>query len=122
MKAIRKIIALLFLAVSAGALLAAPAVPVRAAGPAIPQNLLRIVQLISKCTSTNPNKAKREERKTSYENYHKLHAPPDGAAVLTHYQSDLTRLDRIVLHLRCLYLDYKFRWHWAGIWRELRLH
>ncbi len=55
-------------------------------------------------------------------NCHKLCPPPDSAVVLTDHQSDLTRLDRIVLHLRCLCLDHKFRWHWAGIWRELRLH
>jgi len=34
---------------------------------------------------------------------------------------DLTRLDRILLHLRCLYLDHKYRWHLAGVWREVRL-
>jgi len=55
-------------------------------------------------------------------NFHKLCSPQDNAGVLTDRKSDLTRLDRIVLHLRCLYLDHKFRWHWAGIWRELRLH
>jgi hypothetical protein len=34
-------------------------------------------------------------------------------------RGDLTRLDRIVLHLRCLYHDHKYRWHLAGICREL---
>jgi hypothetical protein len=34
-------------------------------------------------------------------------------------RGDLTRLDRIVLHFRCLYHDHKYRWHLAGIWREL---
>jgi len=67
MKAIRTIIALLFLAVSAGALLAAPAVAVRLCGPTIPQNLLRVAQIISKRTSADPNKSKREERKTQYD-------------------------------------------------------
>jgi hypothetical protein len=27
---------------------------------------------------------------------------------------DLTRFDRIVLHLRCLSRDHNYRWHWAG--------
>jgi len=34
---------------------------------------------------------------------------------------DLTRFDRILLHLRCLNRDHKYRWHLAGVWRELRL-
>ena len=34
---------------------------------------------------------------------------------------DLTRFDRILLHLRCLYHDHNYRWHLAGVWRELRL-
>jgi hypothetical protein len=34
---------------------------------------------------------------------------------------DLTRFDRIRLHLRCLIHDHKYRWHFAGVWRELRL-
>jgi hypothetical protein len=29
-------------------------------------------------------------------------------------RGDLTRLDRIVLHLRCVYHDHKYRWHLAG--------
>jgi len=33
---------------------------------------------------------------------------------------DLTRFDRIRLHLRCLIRDHKYRWHLAGVWRELR--
>jgi len=32
---------------------------------------------------------------------------------------DLTRFDRIVLHLRSLYRDHRYRWHLAGVWREL---
>jgi hypothetical protein len=32
---------------------------------------------------------------------------------------DLTRFERIVLHLRCLYQDHKYRWDLAGVWREL---
>jgi len=36
-------------------------------------------------------------------------------------QRELTRFDRIVLHLRCLCHDRKYRWHLAGVWRELRL-
>jgi hypothetical protein len=35
---------------------------------------------------------------------------------------ELTRLDRIALHLRCLLRDHKYRWHLAGIWREVTLH
>jgi hypothetical protein len=31
-----------------------------------------------------------------------------------------TSFDRIILHLRCLYHDHKYRWHFAGVWRELR--
>jgi len=34
---------------------------------------------------------------------------------------DLTRFDRIRLHLRCLIRDHKYRWHLAGVWRELCL-
>jgi len=33
---------------------------------------------------------------------------------------EITRFDRIWLHLRCLYLDHKCRWHLAGVWREIR--
>jgi len=32
---------------------------------------------------------------------------------------ELTRFDRIVLHLRSLYRDHMYRWHLAGVWREL---
>jgi hypothetical protein len=32
------------------------------------------------------------------------------------------RLDRIALHLRCLWRDHKCRWHFAGIWREVTFH
>jgi hypothetical protein len=35
---------------------------------------------------------------------------------------ELTSLDRIVLHLRCLAHDHKIRWHLAGVWREVTLH
>jgi len=39
---------------------------------------------------------------------------------LRHTKDDLTRFDRILLHLRCLCRDHKYRWHLAGVWRELR--
>jgi hypothetical protein len=35
--------------------------------------------------------------------------------------TELTRFDRILLHLRCLCHDRKYRWHLAGVWREMRL-
>jgi len=35
---------------------------------------------------------------------------------------ELTRIDRIVLHLRCLVRDHKVRWHLGGVWREVTLH
>jgi len=44
-----------------------------------------------------------------------FHLPQDIAATSV----ELTRFDRIVLHLHCLYLDHKYRWHLAGVWREL---
>jgi hypothetical protein len=50
-------------------------------------------------------------------NFQKLYAPQDLACVCL----DLTRFDRIRLHLRCLIRDHKYRWHIAGVWRELRL-
>ena len=31
-----------------------------------------------------------------------------------------TRFGRILLHLRCLYHDRKYRWHLAGVRREIR--
>ena len=37
-------------------------------------------------------------------------------------QTALTRIDRIVLHLRCLCRDHKLAWHFAGVWREVTLH
>jgi len=37
-------------------------------------------------------------------------------------KEELTRIDRIVLHWRCLRRDHKYRWHLAGIWREVALH
>jgi hypothetical protein len=37
-------------------------------------------------------------------------------------KQELTRIDRITLHLRCLVRDHKYRWHMAGIWREVVLH
>ena len=40
----------------------------------------------------------------------------DEAAV----SADLTRFARIRLHLRCLLRDHKYRWHLAGLMRELR--
>jgi len=36
-------------------------------------------------------------------------------------QTDFTRFNRMVLHLRCLIHDHKYRWHLAGIWREVAL-
>jgi hypothetical protein len=35
---------------------------------------------------------------------------------------ELSRLGRVLLHLRCLRRDHKYRWHLAGIWRELAGH
>ena len=35
--------------------------------------------------------------------------------------TELTRFDRVVLHVRCLLRDHKYGWHFAGIWRELTL-
>ncbi len=37
-------------------------------------------------------------------------------------KTELTRIDRIVLHLRCLVRDHKVRWHLAGVLREVALH
>jgi hypothetical protein len=41
---------------------------------------------------------------------------------MTKYPAELSRLGRIVLHVRCLWRDHKYRWHLAGIWREVTLH
>ena len=41
---------------------------------------------------------------------------------MTKCPAELSRLDRIVLHLRCLWRDHKYRWHLAGVWREFTLH
>jgi len=49
--------------------------------------------------------------------YHEFCEPQDIARA----SIDLSRLDRIRLHLRCLMRDRKYRWHLAGVWRELRL-
>ena len=46
----------------------------------------------------------------------KLDHLQDSKVTLDH----LTRVDRIRLHLRCLYRDRKYRWHLSGVWRELR--
>ena len=46
-----------------------------------------------------------------------LRMPEDGPVLCV----ELTRVDRVLLHLRCLYRDHKYRWHLAGVWRELRL-
>jgi hypothetical protein len=50
-------------------------------------------------------------------NYHKLCEPQAVAGEWI----NLTRFDRVRLHLRCLVRDHKYRWHLAGIWRELCL-
>jgi hypothetical protein len=34
--------------------------------------------------------------------------------------AELSRFDRIRLHFCCLVRDHKYRWHLAGVWRELR--
>jgi hypothetical protein len=49
-------------------------------------------------------------------NWNRLSTSPDDAAALC----EVSRSDRIVLHLRCLWHDHKYRWHFAGVWRELR--
>jgi hypothetical protein len=41
---------------------------------------------------------------------------------MTKCSAEFSRLDRIVLHLRCLWRDHKYRWHLAGVWREFTLH
>ena len=38
---------------------------------------------------------------------------------LRHTNDDLTCFDRILIHLRCLSHDHKYRWHIGGVWREL---
>ena len=35
---------------------------------------------------------------------------------------ELSRRDRVMLHLRCLLRDHKYRWHLAGICSELTGH
>lgn len=50
-------------------------------------------------------------------NHFKIYAPRDVDGICM----DLTRFDRIRLHLRCLIRDHKYRWHLAGLMRELRL-
>jgi len=37
-------------------------------------------------------------------------------------KTDFTRIDRIVLHLRCLVRDHQYVWHLAGVWREVTFH
>ena len=34
---------------------------------------------------------------------------------------EYSRLDRVILHLRCLWRDHKLAWHLAGVWREVSL-
>jgi len=34
-------------------------------------------------------------------------------------KTEITRIDRVVLHLACLWRDHKCAWHLAGIWREV---
>jgi len=36
--------------------------------------------------------------------------------------AEVTRLDRVLLHVRCLLRDRKYGWHFAGIWREVTFH
>jgi len=45
---------------------------------------------------------------------HKLQASGHSSV-----STELSRFDRIRLHLRCLLRDHKYRWHLAGVWREL---
>jgi hypothetical protein len=48
---------------------------------------------------------------------------PQMKAILSRWDGkvELTRVDRIVLHLKCLCRDHKYRWHLAGVWREIAL-
>jgi hypothetical protein len=38
---------------------------------------------------------------------------------MNHQTMARTRLGRIALHLLALNRDWKFRWHLAGVWREI---
>ena len=49
-------------------------------------------------------------------NYLKILLKPDSVTA----NVDLTRFDRILLHLRCLCHDHRYDWHLAGVRRELR--
>jgi hypothetical protein len=48
--------------------------------------------------------------------------PMCARSSMTKCQAEFSRLDRIVLHLRCLWRDHKYRWHLSGVWREVTLH
>jgi hypothetical protein len=37
-------------------------------------------------------------------------------------KTELNRLDRVAIHLLCLWRDRKYGWHLAGVWRELTWH
>ena len=54
---------------------------------------------------TNPQREAQKNRSNSW----------DGT-------TELTRMRRILLHLRCLCRDHKYVWHFGGIWREVALH
>jgi len=48
------------------------------------------------------------------------HSHPGGNRTVKAIQSnitttDLSSFDRVVLHLRCLYHDHKYRWHLIGV-------
>lgn len=57
----------------------------------------------------------RPERKQNVTINHELEAAGDSAVSI-----ESGRFYRIRLHLRCLLRDHKYRWHLAGVWRELR--
>jgi hypothetical protein len=57
------------------------------------------------------------ERDRAHHDCPDSHPRQDSSAICV----DLTRFDRIRLHLRCLCRDHKYLWHFAGVWRELRL-
>jgi hypothetical protein len=36
-------------------------------------------------------------------------------------KTELTRIDRMLMHAVCLCRDHKYAWHLSGIWREVTL-